>query len=208
MLRKLLIVGLLVSLLVAALPLQAQEDITLRYFTFSAAPDYLEELDEIVAAFEAENPGITVEVSTAPFSDYFTLLQADFVGNNPPDAFELNYENFVTYAANDVLLDLSPYLSAEAPYYPPRAGSLPVRRRATGPARELLRPCCCSTTQTSSTRPGWATPPLIGPGKMRWKRAAPSGHWAMMSGASIPQPSSGSSTRRLARTTASSSTKT
>lgn len=118
MLRKLISLVLVAALLVVALPLNAQEEVTIRYFTFSAAPDYLEELDAIVAAFEAENPNINVEVSTAAFADYFTLLQADFVGNNPPDVFELNYENFVTYAANDVMLDLSPYLSAEAPYYP------------------------------------------------------------------------------------------
>jgi len=118
MLRKLLVLGLILTVLAAAFPLYAQEDVTIRYFTFSAAPDYVEELDAIVAAFEAENPGVQVEVSTAPFADYFTLLQSDFAGGSPADVFELNYENFVTYAANDVLLDLSPYVDAEAPYYP------------------------------------------------------------------------------------------
>ena len=34
----------------------AQESATIRYFTFSAAPDHLEDLDAIIAAFEAENP--------------------------------------------------------------------------------------------------------------------------------------------------------
>ncbi|MCU0465533.1 MAG: sugar ABC transporter substrate-binding protein [Anaerolineae bacterium] len=100
------------------LPAAAQEEVTLRYFTFSAAPDYLEELDTIIAAFEEANPGITVEVTTAPFADYFTLLQADVVSGDAPDVFELNYENFVTYAANDTLLDISEYLSGDAPYYP------------------------------------------------------------------------------------------
>jgi ABC-type glycerol-3-phosphate transport system substrate-binding protein len=33
------------------------------------------------------------------------MLQADFAGGEPPDVFELNYENFVAFAANDVLLD-------------------------------------------------------------------------------------------------------
>jgi len=40
------------------------------------------------------------------------------VSGDAPDVFELNYENFVTYAANDTLLDISEYLSGEAPYYP------------------------------------------------------------------------------------------
>jgi multiple sugar transport system substrate-binding protein len=116
MLRKLFLVGLLV-LALGVLPTLAQET-TIRYFTFSAAPDHLEDLDTIIAAFEAENPGIKVEVETAAFADYFTLLQADVVSGDAPDVFELNYENFVTYAANGTLLDVSDYLSPDAPFYP------------------------------------------------------------------------------------------
>jgi multiple sugar transport system substrate-binding protein len=114
--RKLMFI--LAILLIAVVPLSAQDAVTLRYFTFSAAPDYLEELDTIIAGFNEENPNITIEVSTAPFADYFTLLQADVVGGDAPDVFELNYENFVTYAANGTLLNISDSLSGEAPYYP------------------------------------------------------------------------------------------
>jgi multiple sugar transport system substrate-binding protein len=108
----------LALLLVLVIPAGAQDTTTIRYFTFSAAPDHLEELDTIIQAFQAENPGIVVEVSTAPFADYFTLLQADVVSGDAPDVFELNFENFVTYAANDTLMDISEYLSGDAPYYP------------------------------------------------------------------------------------------
>jgi multiple sugar transport system substrate-binding protein len=99
-------------------PVMAQDDVTIRYFTFSAAPDHLEDLDTIIAAFEEANPNITIEVATAPFDDYFTLLQADVVSGDEPDVFELNYESFVTYAANDTLLNIDEYLSGDAPYYP------------------------------------------------------------------------------------------
>lgn len=116
MFRKMLLTGLLV-LMLGVMPALAQET-TIQYFTFSAAPDYLEELDTIIAAFEEANPGINVEVSTAPFSDYFTLLQADVVSGDAPDVFELNYESFVTYADSGTLLDVSSYLDPEAPYYP------------------------------------------------------------------------------------------
>ncbi|GAB4522129.1 MAG: sugar ABC transporter substrate-binding protein [Anaerolineae bacterium] len=119
MLRKpLFLIALLLIVVFSLLPAAAQDDVTLRYFTFSAAPDYLEELDTIIAAFEEANPGITIDVTTAPFADYFTLLQTDVVSGDAPDVFELNYENFVTYAANDTLLNISEYLSGEAPYYP------------------------------------------------------------------------------------------
>ena len=98
MFRKLSLFVSLVVLVLAFSLAAAQEPTTIRYFTFSAAPDHLEDLDTIIAAFEAENPDINVEVATAPYADYFTLLQADVSGGDAPDVFELNYENFVTYA--------------------------------------------------------------------------------------------------------------
>ncbi|MFI7702391.1 ABC transporter substrate-binding protein [Nonomuraea sp. NPDC049480] len=79
---------------------------TVRYFTFSAAPDHLKDLDAIEKAFEKENPKVDVVVETAPFEEYFTKLQTSIAGGTAPDSFELNYENFVTYASAGSLLDL------------------------------------------------------------------------------------------------------
>jgi multiple sugar transport system substrate-binding protein len=120
MLRKGLVTLLVVVMLAALVPASAlaQDSVTIRYYNFSSDPDHVEDLQTIIDAFEAENPNITIEVSSAPFADYFTLLEADLVGGDAPDVFELNFENFVSYAANDVLLDLSPYVSTDAPYYP------------------------------------------------------------------------------------------
>lgn len=78
-----------------------------RYMNFSANDGHEKSLDEIVAAFEAENSGIDVRVETLPFADYFTTLQTAVAGGTAPDAFELNYENFVTYARNGSLAELS-----------------------------------------------------------------------------------------------------
>jgi multiple sugar transport system substrate-binding protein len=118
MLRKSLLFAFVLILVVGLLPAAAQDTTSIRYFTFSAAPDHLEDLDTIVTAFQEANPGIEVTVETAPFADYFTLLQAGVASGDAPDVFELNYENFVTYAANDTLLDLSGLVSDEAPFYP------------------------------------------------------------------------------------------
>lgn len=87
---------------------------TVRYFTFSAAPDHVEDLESVVTAFEEANPDIKVEVETAPYDSYFTKLQTAVAGGTAPDAFELNYENFVSYAAAGSLAELqdadtSPY---------------------------------------------------------------------------------------------------
>ena len=116
MLRKVSLMVVVLLLVAVIVPASAQEPTVVRYFTFSAAPDYVDVLDGIVASFEEANPGIDVQVETAPFADYFTLLQADIVSGDAPDAFELNYENFVSYAANGVLAPLT--VSADAPYYP------------------------------------------------------------------------------------------
>jgi multiple sugar transport system substrate-binding protein len=112
----LLLLGLALLLVVA--PVSAQDEVTVRFFNFTVGSDYVEEIETIVAAFEAENPGINIEVDGAPYGDYFTLLQTDVISGDAPDVFELNYENFVTYAANGVLLDLTDLTSGDAPYYP------------------------------------------------------------------------------------------
>src|SRR5262245_188356 len=89
---------------------------TITYFTFSAAPDHLKDLDAIKAEFEKQNPGITVQVQTAAFDDYFTKLQTSVAGGNAPDTFELNYENFVTYARSGALLALDDLAKADHDY--------------------------------------------------------------------------------------------
>jgi multiple sugar transport system substrate-binding protein len=80
---------------------------TVHYLSFSAAPDHLKDLDAIVKAFENANPKIKVAVETAPYADYFTKLQTAIAGDTAPDAFELDYQNFVTYAAGGSLANLS-----------------------------------------------------------------------------------------------------
>ena len=62
----------------------ATAPVTLSYFTFSAAPDHLEDLDAIVAAFEEENPNITIEVQTAAYADYFTSCRPQIAGGTRP----------------------------------------------------------------------------------------------------------------------------
>ncbi len=95
------------------------------YYTFSAAPDHLKELDQMIQLFQTKYPNIKVKVETAPFNDYFTKLQTLIAGGTAPDVFELNYENFVTYAEKGLLLDLSPLMKADSSFdskiYYPRA---------------------------------------------------------------------------------------
>ena len=102
----------------AASPSAPAEQVTLTYFTFSAAPDHLADLDAIVQAFEQKYPNISIEVQTAAYTDYFTKLQTQVASGSAPDTFELNYENSVAYASSGALLDLNPLAAADPDFDP------------------------------------------------------------------------------------------
>lgn len=116
--RKLYLSVIGATALLAVTPLAAQENVTVRFLNFTAGADHAEDLQTIIDAFQAENPGITIQVDSAPFGDYFTLLQSDIISGDAPDVFEVNFENFITYAANGTMLDLGGLISEDAPYYP------------------------------------------------------------------------------------------
>lgn len=97
-------------------PPEPVEPVSITYFTFSAAPDHLEHLDQMIQLFEQAHPEINVEVETAPWAEYFTKLQTLIAGGQAPDVFELNYENFVSFAAKGVLSNLDPLASADESY--------------------------------------------------------------------------------------------
>jgi multiple sugar transport system substrate-binding protein len=77
-----------------------------RYMNFSSNDGHEKDLTAIVNAFQTANPNITVQVETVPYADYFTKLQTSVAGGTAADTFELNYENFVTYAKNGSLAEL------------------------------------------------------------------------------------------------------
>ncbi|HVO42152.1 MAG TPA: sugar ABC transporter substrate-binding protein, partial [Aggregatilineales bacterium] len=129
--RRLFTIALIVVLAAVVLPGIATvraATTTVNFFTFSAAPDHLKDLDTIIAGFKKDNPDLDVKVQTAAFNDYFTVLQTDLSGGTGPDVFELNYENFVSYASKNTLLDLGTQTSADkswdASIYYPRALSI------------------------------------------------------------------------------------
>src|SRR3954453_14767415 len=80
---------------------------TVTYMEFSSNGGHEKDLAGIVDAFEKENPDIDVKVETTPYDQYFTKLQTALAGGTAGDAFELNYENFVSYAENGSLPELS-----------------------------------------------------------------------------------------------------
>lgn len=82
------------------------EGTTVSYSNFISNGGNEENLDTIIAAFEEENPDITIDVTTLPYADYFTALQTDLAGGTEADVFDIEYANFRSYAANGVIAPL------------------------------------------------------------------------------------------------------
>lgn len=84
----------------------SDDAVTISYTNFISNGGNEENLQAIVDAFEAENPTITVEVTTLPYADYFTALQTDLAGGTVADVFDIEYANYAAYQASNVLAPL------------------------------------------------------------------------------------------------------
>ncbi|QOD92970.1 MULTISPECIES: sugar ABC transporter substrate-binding protein [Microcella] len=81
-------------------------DVVVTYSNFISAGGNEENLELIVEAFEAENPGITIDVTTLPYADYFTTLQTDLAAGTIADVVDTNYDFFPQLAASGALAPL------------------------------------------------------------------------------------------------------
>ena len=87
----------------AQTPAEDTGPVTITYTNFISNDGNEENLQAIVDAFEAENPTITVEVTTLPYGDYGTALQTDLAAGTVSDVFDVEFSNYASYQANGVL---------------------------------------------------------------------------------------------------------
>jgi len=64
-------------------------------------------MEEIISAFNEEYPNIEVNITIAPFDQYFTRLQTQAGSGELPDVFWMNGPNVQLYASEDMLMPLS-----------------------------------------------------------------------------------------------------
>lgn len=83
------------------------EDVTITYCNFNASGGNEEILAAMYEKFHEQYPNITVDIETVAYDDYFTMMQTRVAGGTAPDCYELNIENFASYASKGVLADLS-----------------------------------------------------------------------------------------------------
>lgn len=111
--KRLALAAVCVALVaLCAMPVFSAKKVTITYGNFSAGSDNEPTLNAMKAAFEKANPDIEVKLQSTGFGEYFRLLQTQVAGGTAPDCYELNYENFVTFAAKNALADLGPLAQA------------------------------------------------------------------------------------------------
>ena len=73
-------------------------------------PGVSEYWTQIIAAFEANNPGVKIKRQQIPFREYVDKLTVRFAAGNPPDIVHLPSRNFLAFASQDWLAPLDDQL--------------------------------------------------------------------------------------------------
>jgi multiple sugar transport system substrate-binding protein len=104
------ITGLLILLLLLV-ACRREEGVTTSFMVFGDAAER-EAYLTLVEAFHQAYPEITVTVTHIPSAvDYRTRLVTDFAAGSPPDITLMNYRRYASFAAQDLLEPLGPYLA-------------------------------------------------------------------------------------------------
>ncbi len=119
-------------------------------------------MQQIVSAFEKQNPNITVNIELTPNADYWTKLQTAASAGTAPDVFWMNGPNFQLYASNGQLAPLDNVKTSDYPKALDRPVHLPGQDR-TGRRRTSTR-SASGTTRSSSTQRASPTRRPAGPG--------------------------------------------
>jgi ABC-type glycerol-3-phosphate transport system substrate-binding protein len=101
--------ALLAGSFYAAVPASASAKVTLTLWQNYGTEQNAVATNNLVKAFEAANPNITIKVVAQPASNYFALLQAASISHNGPDLavmwtglYDLQYSSFLTNLKGNV----------------------------------------------------------------------------------------------------------
>ncbi|WP_418667737.1 ABC transporter substrate-binding protein [Allofournierella sp.] len=89
------------------------EPVTITFEQFSGSGDNEAYLQQMIDAYTAQNPHVTIKLQSYGYDDYFQQLTAKVSGGQAPDVFELNYENFVSYAKKGALMPLDEIIASQ-----------------------------------------------------------------------------------------------
>ncbi|NEW04983.1 sugar ABC transporter substrate-binding protein [Paenibacillus sp. SYP-B3998] len=73
----------------------------------------LDTITEVIKAFQASHPNIEVKAENTPYKQYFTKLETSAQGGTMPDVLLMNGPNFIKYADNGMLKDITGNIKAD-----------------------------------------------------------------------------------------------
>lgn len=91
----------------------ASQPVTITFDQFSNSGDNEQYLKKMIDAYKVKNPNVTIKLQSYGYQDYFTQLTTKVAGGKAADVFELNYENFVSYAKKGALMPLDDIIKSE-----------------------------------------------------------------------------------------------
>jgi multiple sugar transport system substrate-binding protein len=106
---KTLLLGVGAAALMAVGP--AQADTTLRLVEVITSPERTAVLEELVAQYEAENEGVTVEITSLPWGQAFETLATMVAGGDIPDVVEMPDTWAALYAGSGRLASLEGHIA-------------------------------------------------------------------------------------------------
>ncbi len=86
---------------------RAATPVTLRWSFWSNNPAEIHANQEIIAAFEAQNPGIKVDPLFIPYASYHAKLLSEAVAGMAPDVMWVQYTYYRVFADKGALLDIT-----------------------------------------------------------------------------------------------------
>lgn len=78
--------------------------VKITFAQYSGSGDNEKYLKQMVENYMKANPNVTIDMQTYGYDDYFTQMTAKVSGGQAPDVFELDYQNFVSYAKKGALM--------------------------------------------------------------------------------------------------------
>lgn len=84
------------------------EKVTITYGGWS-----MDTMTDVIKAFQASHPNIEVKAENTPYKQYFTKLETAAQGGTMPDVLWMNGPNFVKYAGNGMLKDLTETIKSD-----------------------------------------------------------------------------------------------
>ncbi|MCK9555980.1 sugar ABC transporter substrate-binding protein [bacterium] len=105
--------------------IDTKDKINITYHTIESLPEQLSALQTLTDNFERENPGINVEIETAPSGtlSVFQKLKVRIAGQHPPDVFYMVTDRIDEYISRGAVMDITESAERDFPglkrdYYP------------------------------------------------------------------------------------------